>query len=248
MRRSILGVIAIGSFGSSAITEAQDLGAPYFSQALGGLISNQMAITQASIGRSLMRETRRKTSTSSTFEATRLTSDARAPSFEPSVTARRRHFLAFVAKARVLDPVGADNLAELLDNDPITMMTPELAKFGLRTDNVADAYAVYWVEAWEAVHGFSGASSRETAQAVRKQAANAINATPDFASATSEQKQELAESFLVQALLVGAAKEQARGDPAKLAQVSAAVEQGARASGFDLRAIRLTKDGFVPVE
>ena len=166
--------------------------------------------------------------------------------FTPSMQRRRVNYAGFVERSRRADPAGADSLAETLRSDPITMMQPELAKVGLRVDNVADAYAVYWVEAWQAVHGVTGASSRETAQAVREQAVGAIGATPVFASATAAQKQEFAESYLIQALLVGAAKKQAGGDPGKLAQVPAAVEQGVRAAGLDLRAMTLTEEGFRP--
>ena len=168
--------------------------------------------------------------------------------FTPSMQRRRANYAGFVERSRRVDPAGADNLAETLRSDPVAMMQPELAKVGLRIDNVADAYAVYWVEAWQAVHGVTGASSRATAQAVREQAAKAIGSTPVFATATPAQKQELAESYLVQALLVGAAKEQASGDRAKLRQVSAAVEKGARAAGFDLRAVTLTEEGFAPAK
>ncbi len=125
-------------------------------------------------------------------------------------------------------------------------MAPELAKFGLRTDNLADAYTVYWVEAWQAAHGRSDEGSRAQAQAVKAQAARALLATPEVARATDAQKQELADALLVQALLIGAAKNQAGGDPAKLRAVGQAVRQGAKASGLDLDAMTLTEDGFVP--
>ena len=168
--------------------------------------------------------------------------------YAPSASRRRANYASFVERSRRADPAGAAGLAETLSSDPIAMMEPELAKVGLRTNNVADAYAVYWVESWQAVHGVTGASSRATAQAVRRQAAEALLATPEFANATPAQKQEFSEALLVQALLVGAAKEQAQGDRDKLAQISAAVEKGARASGFDLRAMTLTEDGFVPAK
>lgn len=167
--------------------------------------------------------------------------------YTPSMQRRRANYAGFVERSRRVDPAGADGLAETLSSDPIAMMKPELAKVGLNTENVADAYAVYWVEAWQAVHGVTGASSRSTAQAVRAQAAKAISAIPEFERATPAQKQEFAEAHLVQALLVGAAKEQAQGDRAKLSQLSAAVEKGARASGLDLRAMTLTEEGFGPV-
>lgn len=166
--------------------------------------------------------------------------------YSPSMQRRRANYAGFVQRSRRVDPAGADGLAQTLGSDPIAIMVPELAKVGLRVDNVADAYAVYWVEAWQAVHGVSGDTSRATAQAVREQATRAIGATPAFASATAAQKQEFAESYLIQAVLVGAAKEQAKDDPAKLAQVSAAVEKGARAAGLDLRAMTLTEEGFRP--
>lgn len=166
--------------------------------------------------------------------------------FSPSLKRRQANYASFVERSRKIDPAGAGQLAETLKMDPVAMMKPELAKVGLSVDDVADAYTVYWVEAWQAVHGISGASSRATAQAVRRQAADAIAATPEFATATPAQKQEFAEAMLVQALLIGAAKEQAGGDRAKLRQVSAAVEKGARASGFDLRAVTLSEEGFGP--
>lgn len=166
--------------------------------------------------------------------------------YSPSLQRRRGNYARFVEQSRRADPAGAEGLAANLALDPVALMEPELATVGLRIDDVADAYAVYWVEAWQAVHGVSGDTSRATAQAVRAQAARAIAAMPAFASATAAQKQEFAESYLVQAVLVGAAKEQSKDDPGKLAQVSAAVEKGARAAGLDLRAMTLTEEGFRP--
>lgn len=147
-------------------------------------------------------------------------------------------------RSRHVDPAGADGLAANLKLDPIATLEPELAKVGLRVDNVADAYAVYWIKAWRAVHGAWGDTSRATAQAVRTQAADAIGAVPEFATATAAQKQEFAKALLIQAMPVGAAEEQSKDDSAKLAQISAAVEKGAHAAGLNLRAMTLTQDGF----
>lgn len=168
-----------------------------------------------------------------------------ALAYTASTSRRRAHYAQFVEKTRRVDPAGAKDLAATLASDPIAAMTPELAKVGLRTDNVADAYAVYWVEAWEAAHGESGHSSRETAQAVRAQAASAILSTPEFGTASEAQKQEFADALLVQALLIGAARDQAGVDTGKLRQIATAVRQGAKATGLDLDAMTLTDAGFV---
>ena len=168
--------------------------------------------------------------------------------FAPSLKLRRANYASFVERARRVDPGGAAGLEANLKLDPIALMKPQLAQVGLRTDNVADAYAAYWIEAWEAVHGVTGQTSRGKADAVIKQSANAILATPAFATATPAQKQELAEAMLVQAMLVAAAREQANGDEARLAEIGRAVEKGARATGFDLRAVTLTEEGFIPAK
>lgn len=166
--------------------------------------------------------------------------------FRPSAYRRQANYSQFVERSRRADPAGSVSLASTLSSDPVAQMGPELAKYGLRVDNLADAYTVYWVEAWQASHSLSEEGSRAQAQAVRAQAARALLATPKVASATDAQKQELADALLVQALLIGAAKNQAQGDTAKLRAVARAVRQGAKASGLDLDAMTLTEGGFVP--
>lgn len=165
--------------------------------------------------------------------------------YSPSIARRQANYAGFINRSRKVDPAGTKNLEAILGSDPVAAMGPELAKVGLTAANVADAYTVYWVEAWQAVHGVTSSSSRDTAKAVKRQASDMLLSTPGFTNATESQKQEIAESLLVQALLVGAAKEQAQGDRAQLAKVAAAVEQGARATGLDLRAMMLTENGFV---
>lgn len=166
--------------------------------------------------------------------------------FQPSAERRRASYASFVEETRRVDPKGAANLERTLQADPIAMMGPELAKSGLRIDDVADAYTVYWVEAWQAAHGRSEQTSRETAQAVRKQAAAAM--APAVVTASDAQKQDFAEALLIQALLIGAAREQAAGDVGILRQIAASVRQGANASGLDLDAMTLTAQGFVPAK
>jgi hypothetical protein len=168
--------------------------------------------------------------------------------YKPSSIRRKANYAGFVAQSRRADPAGADALAATLATDPIARLEPLLARYGLTTSNVADAYAVYWEEAWEAVHGVDGPDTREAAQAIKRQAAEAILTTPEFARATDAQKQELADSLLVQAVLIGAAKHQAGGDRGKLRQIADAVRQGAKGMGLDLDAMTLTEAGFVPAK
>jgi hypothetical protein len=168
-----------------------------------------------------------------------------------SSAARTRMNLSnFVAKNRMSDPEGAAKMEEMFASvDIIAEIGKNIAPYGLKTNNVADAYAVYWINAWEASRGIVGSTeTRERAQAVRTQASNAMAAVPALATATDAQKQEYAEAMFIQAAMIAAHVEVAAGDDAQLAAVAAAVAQGAKAMGLGLDTMDLTPNGFVRAE
>jgi hypothetical protein len=167
--------------------------------------------------------------------------------YTPSMERRRANFAQFVAKSRKKDPKGAAMLEkELASSDVIAKMGRELSAFGMRTDNVGDAYAAWWLNAWLASRQRTDTPSARQIAAVREQAAQAMKSVPEMAGASDAVKQEMAEANLVQAALIGAYMEHARGNPGLFKQVAAAVRKGARASGLNLDAMELTDDGFVP--
>jgi hypothetical protein len=132
----------------------------------------------------------------------------------------------------------------LASTDVFASFAQALAPKGLRIDDVADAYAVYWISAWEAAHGIVGKDTpREQAQAVKAQASRALLSTPSLAGATSAQRQELAEALLIQAALISASAE-AAANTTQLRTVGHAVRQGAKAMGLDLDTMRLGEAGF----
>jgi hypothetical protein len=172
-----------------------------------------------------------------------------APSlrYTPSIERRRANLAAFVAKSRAADPAGAESLAQLFaSGDIIARIGEALAPQGLRIDDLADAYAVWWITAWQASQGNNDTPSRATTDAVRAQAARAIAGTAGFAAAGDAQRQEMAEALLIQAMLLDAAVEQSKSQPAQLQAVGAAAAQGAKGMGLDLSRMRLTEAGFVP--
>ena len=179
--------------------------------------------------------------------------EARAPvptlhlTYKPSLDRRRANFARFIAKAHARDPQGAASLKkELGASDPIARAEPEFAQYGLRVDNVADAYAIWWLNAWLAVNQRTDTPPTRQITAVRSQAARTLAAIPEIANADDAAKQEMAETNLIQSLLIGAALEHAKNDSAQLRRISAAMRRGAHASGLDLGAMNLTDKGFVP--
>jgi hypothetical protein len=168
--------------------------------------------------------------------------------YTPSPQRRAANLARFVARSRQTDPKGAEDLARLFaSTDVIEAMRGPLAKVGLRIDDVADAYAVWWINAWLASRGTDLDPSLHMAAAVKSQAADAIASAGALRGASDALKQETAETLLIQAALISAAIEQAKGNSALGQQLAAAVSQGARGMNVDLSAMTLTEDGFVPL-
>lgn len=77
--------------------------------------------------------------------------DPAAMAYRPDPVRRRSNLAQFVAKTRAVDPAGADDLEKLFaQTDFIAAIGQAMAKQGLRLDNLADAYATWWVTAWQA--------------------------------------------------------------------------------------------------
>lgn len=169
-------------------------------------------------------------------------------SFSPSAARRKANLSAIISKFRKVDPQGAAEMEKLVRSSDIIADIDRAMRssFGLRANNVADAYTVWWMNAWQAAHGDLSDASQAKAQAVRTQAAHALASTPQLRGATDAAKQEFAEALLIQAALIGASAEAYAKDPAMMRKLGVAVRQGARASGLDLDSMMLTEEGFVP--
>ncbi|MGK6354137.1 DUF6683 family protein [Sphingomonas sp. DT-207] len=173
--------------------------------------------------------------------------NTRALRYTPSKSRRTANLSRFVDKTRATDPAGAAQLEKLFaSGDIIDKIGGALAQQGMRVDNVADAYTVWWINAWQATRGHNNVTSRATNDAVRDQAARALSASPQLVGAGDAAKQELAESLLIQAAMIDSVVEQSKGNSAQMRQIGAAVNQGAKRMGLDLTTMELTEQGFVP--
>ena len=166
--------------------------------------------------------------------------------FRFSKAVRDRNIARMVAEQRKIDPAGAAQTEALFSStDVLTKLDQMMRPLGLRANNVADAYTVWWIEAWEAVHNRSMGDDRALHQAVKQQAEAMLVNTPQLASASDEVKQEFAESLLIHAMLIDGAMENARGNQSQLAKVAQATNKGAKTMGLDLTKLDLTSEGFV---
>ncbi|MDR6817987.1 hypothetical protein J2X76_003163 [Neorhizobium sp. 2083] len=95
------------------------------------------------IAETLRRQMRQAGNQGSASGATEAARPIRPESFRysPSKSRRAANLASFVAKSRAADPKGADDLARLVaSQDIIEAIRAPLAKYGMRIDNIADAY------------------------------------------------------------------------------------------------------------
>jgi hypothetical protein len=167
-------------------------------------------------------------------------------SYVPSLQRRQQNLASFVAKVRATDLASANNMAQSFSSgDIIAQIDTKMRGIGLRADNAADAYAVWWVSAWQAAKGDTQDWDAATYQAVSRQVTSGFAATLQFATPTDTQKQLLAEEMLVNAALIDATKDDSAGNPLKMRALATAVQQGAMRSGLNLSSMTLTRNGFV---
>jgi hypothetical protein len=169
--------------------------------------------------------------------------------FTLSLMHRKQNLAQFINKTRPSNPDGAIKMAQMFASiDVISVIGRGIAPFGLRIDNVADAYTVYWTNAWLGSRGRDDTLSKQQISAVRNQAANALLSSQGVATASDAGKQELAEALLVQAALIESYVANAKSDPALMTKVKAAIAQGAKRMGLDIYTMTLTDNGFVPAK
>ena len=167
--------------------------------------------------------------------------------YTPSKARRAANLQQFVNRTRTTDPAGAEELARAFAaGDFIEKIGAAVAPQGLRIDSLADAYAVYWINAWQATQGRTDTPSPATIAAVSAQAERALANAPAFAGANDAMKQQLAETLWIQSVMIESSVEHAKGKPALMAELGKAVTQGARGMGLDLTAMTLTPRGFEP--
>jgi hypothetical protein len=157
--------------------------------------------------------------------------------------ANQRNFIA-----RTTNPAARANLEQMFAAQPTLMddISGAVRGYGFDPHNVADAYAVWWINVWGASQKQNIEPDAAMVAAVKQQARNAFAATPDFAKTSDADRQEYAEALLLQAIILGSALEQWKNDPKMLDQLAEAARKGAKASGLDLSLMTLTPDGFVP--
>jgi hypothetical protein len=236
----ILGVVALAVVSSAAA--AQDMPSVLPNDYVLKDILNRQRVDSAIGAPSRSGSTPGARSPSPARPAGKVTTAYRA---SPQVSARVVEQYSKTLATR-LGPVQGPKAADALKRtDPLRCWSRLVEGDGLRSGDVADAVAGWWVLSWVIANG--GDSNRAQVLGVREQARAMLAASPGLARLDDTRRQEMAEVMMLdfvvqQAAYVGALQ---RGDQAEARrQGDEAAARFQRQMGVDLRRVRLTDRGF----
>ena len=221
-----LNAIEFGRQNAQTINDGSDSGPDFAADDLGDSLMSGLASAKS------QRATRaaRSADTSYQYSLARTQQNLRSMlSRTPNPAARAELQQMFAAQPTLMDDIAAGVRA-----------------YGFDPHNVADAYAVWWINVWGTSEKRNIEPDAATVAAVKQQVYAAFAATPDFANTSDAERQEYAEALLLQATILGSAFEQYRNDPKMLEQLAEAARNGAKAQGIDLSLMTLTAKGFGP--
>ena len=166
--------------------------------------------------------------------------------FRPDLAARRRTVAAWTTRTRAANPQIAANLKrDLAGRDPIVAIGSNLARYGLRTDDLADVTAVYLVSSWEGMRGKLDDPSYASVRATRAQMHRALLSNRRVASASNATKQQLADALLLQMVVDDQSVRVAKGNAARMTSAKNAIRQNVlRTLKVDLAKMKLTDRGL----
>lgn len=178
-----------------------------------------------------------------------VTASYAATQFKPNKSQTRANLQSLGRRLGASNPAIVVQAEQLFaKNDIIGAVGGVMDQFGLKRNNVAHAYALYWVVYWGLANKVYDAPSPAAMQAVAAQAERGFAANADFAAMNNAQKQAAAEELMALTAIMDASSEQAKSDPAFAAQLATASLEGSRKSGLDLDKMTLTENGFVPAK
>lgn len=198
------------------------------------------ALLLACLGPALALATQPGTSLAQSASATRFNRD-------PALLEAKERKLVELTRAQ--NPAMAQALEQAFSGDLIAQLEPQLRQVALDPSDMADMTTVYWINAWEGANGLFGRQpDRALVQGAREQIAGVLAKNPGLSRMTDAQKQDVADTMIIQGLLVDARMQAAAKQPApQRQQLSDAIAAEAQQIlKTDLRAVTLTPQGFKP--
>lgn len=142
-------------------------------------------------------------------------------SFNVSRVRTRQNVKSYIAQARANNPTLAAQYSQILETNDFDDLMGEIMRVaGLRRDNVADAFAIYWVQSWMIANHGAIKPNLTMIQAVRGQSNKIMLNLHQSIGDDDASKQKFADIHLMQMMILLSGYQQVEtnpeGDPATL--------------------------------
>ncbi|HEU0123969.1 MAG TPA: hypothetical protein VFQ91_25785 [Bryobacteraceae bacterium] len=170
-----------------------------------------------------------------------------ATAYQPLEAVRQRVRQEFAANAAKLKPPAREPLLALMAQpDPLQVWARSVVPYGLRSGDMADAFAAYWLLQWRIAHGQTPSLSPEQKAAFRQQAVLAVQSNARYKGLSETQRQAVSEVWMYSYLFLDGfytAASQSRNAAMRKQLQETALAQFREAS-VDLMALQWTPTGL----
>lgn len=167
--------------------------------------------------------------------------------FKVSQAVRKKTVATFIKQLETSDPASAQVFGLLFASQDIFALVQKeaLDQYGMRTNNMADAFSVLIGVLHDAANGVVTEATKPQAQGLRNQMAKLLILTPEQIPETDAGKQELSDLMLLNSVVFATSLETAKNDPKLMKKISDQASTMTKAQmGIDFKAMVLTDKGF----
>lgn len=171
---------------------------------------------------------------------------AQALTYTPDPAISRRVKQEFTAAVQEADPAKADHIAAVMaSSDVLADFDRDMAPYGFRSNNVADAMSAYWITMWM-IANEKAVPTRKRVAAVRHQVTTNMINNQMIAKASLEQRQEMAEGLVYETMfaLGQRADVERKRDRARQRELASATQANLLKNGVNLQSLRIRSTGF----
>jgi hypothetical protein len=166
--------------------------------------------------------------------------------FTASPTVRKEAIDGFVAAMSQASPeLGAQLGAAFGSGEVFAQIDQGLQPFGLKTNNIVDAYSFYLINAWMASQGNRENNTRAQADGTKAMVLATFSSIPDMLKLDERQKQMFADSLVLNAMLYDSMLQATEGNVQATQNVQNEVSTAAKQLGIDLSKFSMTPNGLV---
>lgn len=170
-----------------------------------------------------------------------------ALTFTPDTSVSVRVKEQFKTAVQRADPAKADHIARVLKaQDVLADFDRDMAPYGFRSNNIADAMSAYWIVMWM-IANQEAIPTRKRVAAVHQQVTQNMLSNQMLAKATIEQRQEMTEGLVYETMfaLGQRADVERRRDYTRQRELAQVAHKNMLRNGVDLKNLRMTSQGFV---